>query len=229
MKRALVALALVLSACAKPAAPAAPPSIVLVTIDTWRADAIGASGSGKVATPNLDALAASGLYAPRAWASATLTAPSHASILTGVQPYRHGIRDNQGYRLATGIATLASALKAAGFQTAAFVSAHPLRHGTGLDAGFDVYDDRMAPGDPLSVTPRWRPGAETVEAARAWLHEVHGRSFVWVHLYEPHDPYQPPAPYPQNYYGEVAYTDELVGRLRADAKSSIWIVCGDHG
>ena len=226
MKRALLALVLALAGCAKGPAPA--PSIILVTIDTWRSDAIGASGSGRVVTPNLDALAASGLYVPKAWASATLTAPSHASILTGLQPYRHGIRNNQGYKLTAGITTLASALKAGGYQTAAFVSAHPLRHGTGLDAGFDVYDDRMAPGDPLSVQPRWRPGAETVEAAKAWLHEVHGRYFLWVHLYEPHDPYDPPPPY-HGYYGEVAYVDDLIGRLRAAAKDAAFVVCGDHG
>ena len=226
MKRALLALGLSFAGCAK--SPAPPASIVLVTIDTWRTDAIGASGSGRVTTPNLDALAAGGLYAPKAWASATLTAPSHASILTGVQPYRHGIRDNQGYKLVSGVVTLASALKAAGFRTAAFVSAHPLRHGTGLDAGFDLYDDRMAPGDPLSVQPRWRPGAETIEGAQAWLREGHGRYFLWVHLYEPHDPYEPPAPY-HGYYGEVAYVDDLVGRLRAATKDAVWIVCGDHG
>ena len=227
MKRAaLLAIASTLLACAKPTAP--PERIVLVTIDTWRSDAIGTSGSGKVATPNLDALAAAGLYAPEAWASATLTAPSHATILTGLEPYHHGVRNNQGYKLATGAATLATALRGAGYATAAFVSAHPLRHGLGFDAGFDRFDDQVAPGDPLSVIPRSRPGAATIDAARAWMKTAPKKLFLWVHLYEPHDPYEPPAPF-TGYYGEVAYVDQLIGRLRSDLPDAAWIVCGDHG
>jgi arylsulfatase A-like enzyme len=216
-----------------------PKRIVLVTIDTWRADALGASGSGKVKTPVLDAFAKTGWYCPRAWSSATLTATSHATILTGLQPYHHGVRDNHGFRLSPSIPTLASLLREKGYQTAAFVSAHPLARITGLDGGFTVYDDHCAPGDLLSVVPRWRPGAATIDAAAAWLATAPERFFLWVHLYEPHDPYAPPEPYRTTYaaapyYGEVAYADELVGRLRtalgtAGEKDAVWIISGDHG
>jgi choline-sulfatase len=220
-------------------APGVPKRIVLVTIDTWRADALGASGSGRVKTPNLDGFAKGGLYVPKAWSSVTLTAPSHATILTGLQPYHHGVRDNHGFRLDTSVPTLASRLREKGYATAAFVSAHPLARIMGLDRGFTVYDDRAAPGDLLSVVPRWRPGAETIEAARDWLRNAPDRYFLWVHLYEPHDPYLPPEPYKSAYsaapyYGEVAYADELIGRLKAAAgpageHDALWVITGDHG
>jgi arylsulfatase A-like enzyme len=223
-----------------PAAAAFQPKrIVLVTIDTWRADALGASGSGKVKTPVLDAFAKTGWYCPRAWASATLTATSHASILTGLQPYHHGVRDNHGFRLSSSVPTLASTLREKGYRTAAFVSAHPLARITGLDSGFDVYDDHCAPGDPLSVVPRWRPGADTVAGARLWLSKAPERFFLWVHLYEPHDPYVPPEPYRTEYaaapyYGEAAYADALVGSLKdalgpTGERDALWIITGDHG
>jgi choline-sulfatase len=216
-----------------------PKRIVLVTIDTWRADALGASNSGKVVTPVLDAFAKGGWYFPEAWSSATLTATSHATILTGLQPYHHGVRDNHGFRLSPAIPTLASLLRDKGYATAAFVSAHPLARIIGLDRGFTVYDDHCAPGDLLSVTPRWRPGSETVEAARAWLRTAPERFFLWVHLYEPHDPYMPPEPYRTTYktapyFGEVAYADALVGRLKdalgaAGQEDALWVISGDHG
>jgi tetratricopeptide (TPR) repeat protein len=221
-------------------APASPPKrIVLVTIDTWRADALGASGSGRVATPVLDGFAKGGLYCPKAWSSATLTAPSHATLLTGLQPYHHGVRDNHGFRLAPSMPTLASLLREKGYATGAFVSAHPLARISGLDAGFTRYDDHCAPGDLLAVVPRWRPGSETIDAASAWLRTAPERFFIWVHLYEPHDPYAPPEPYRSiyaraPYFGEVAYIDVLVGRLKAalgtaGEKDALWIIAGDHG
>jgi choline-sulfatase len=220
-------------------APAPPKRIVLVTIDTWRTDALGASGSERVKTPNLDAFARSGWYCPKAWASATLTAPSHATVLTGLQPYRHGVRDNHGFPLASSAPTLASLLAAQGYATAAFVSAQPLARVNGLGIGFDVYDDRFAPGDLLSDVPRSRQGSETIEAARGWLANAPEKFFLWVHLYEPHDPYMPPEPYRATYraapyFGEAAYADELVGRLKATLgtagqKDALWIITGDHG
>jgi len=241
---ALVAAATLAGCSSSPKAPTAasttlPKRIVLVTIDTWRSDALSASGSGRVTTPNLDAFARGGLYFPKAWSSATLTAPSHATILTGLEPYHHGVRDNHGFRLSSSVPTLASLLREKGYATAAFVSAHPLARIMGLDNGFTVYDDRCAPGDLLSVVPRWRPGSETIEVARSWLRTAPDRFFLWVHLYEPHDPYAPPEPYRTTYrdapyFGEVAYTDELVGRLKAalgaaGEKDALWIISGDHG
>ena len=213
--------------------------IILVTIDTWRSDAVGASGSGSVKTPILDRFANEGAYYPKAWSSATLTAPSHATILTGLQPYRHGVRDNHGFRLAASATTLAAALRAKGYATAAFVSAHPLARVSGLDRGFSTYDDRFAPADLLSVSPRWRHGAETIDTAAAWIRGAPERFFLWIHLYEPHDPYEPPEPYRSEYkaapyFGEVAYTDELVGHLKAalgaaGEQDALWVIAGDHG
>lgn len=247
MRKSLVAwvAAAGLAGCAgdspPPASPitAPPKRIVLVTIDTWRSDALGESGSGRVKTPHLDRFAREGTYYPKAWSSATLTAPSHATILTGLQPYHHGVRDNHGFRLATPVPTLAAALLEKGYATAAFVSAHPLARIGGLDRGFSTYDDRCAPGDPLSVAPRWRPGAETIDAASAWIRGAPERFFLWVHLYEPHDPYAPPDPYRSEYraapyFGEVAYTDELIGRLEAalgaaGKNDALWVITGDHG
>jgi tetratricopeptide (TPR) repeat protein len=192
-----------------------------------------------VRTPTLDAFAEGGLYCPKAWSSATLTAPSHATILTGLEPYHHGVRDNHGFRLPSSTRTLASLLREKGYATGAFVSAHPLARISGLDSGFTVYDDRCAPGDLLSVVPRWRKGGETIEAASEWLRTAPDRYFLWVHLYEPHDPYAPPEPYRADYreapyFGEVAYTDQLLGRLKAalgaaGEKDTLWIIGGDHG
>lgn len=239
LRRVLLVGAVALIAGCGSASTPPPKRIVLVTIDTWRWDALGASGSGRVKTPNLDSFAKRGLYCKKAWSSATLTAPSHATILTGLQPYHHGVRDNHGFRLAPSVRTLAGALRDKGYATAAFVSAHPVARISGLDSGFGVYDDHLAPGSLLSVTPRSRPGADTIEAARAWLRSAPERFFLWVHLYEPHDPYSPPdsyrALYPASpYFGEVAYADELLGRLKgalgaAGEKDALWIICGDHG
>jgi tetratricopeptide (TPR) repeat protein len=149
------------------------------------------------------------------------------------------VRDNHGFRLAPSVPTLAALLRGKGYATGAFVSAQPLARVNGLDAGFDVYDDRSAPGDLLSVVPRSRPGSETIEAARAWLRTAPDRFFLWVHLYEPHDPYTPPEPYRSAYrsapyFGEVAYADELIGQLEsalgaAGRTDALWIITGDHG
>jgi arylsulfatase A-like enzyme len=247
LSRPLLALAAVATITGCGGSPKAPPAgsterpkrIVLVTIDTWRSDALGASGSGRVKTPNLDAFANEGFYCPKAWAPATLTAPSHATILTGLEPYHHGVRDNHGYKLSSSLPTLASLLRDNGYATAAFVSAHPVARIMGFDHGFGVYNDRCAPGDPLSVVPRSRPGAETIESATAWLRTAPERFFLWVHLYEPHDPYAPPEPYKSAYpdapyFGEVAYADDLVGRLKAalgpaGEREALWVITGDHG
>jgi arylsulfatase A-like enzyme len=219
--------------------PGHPKRIVLITIDTWRTDALGASGSERVKTPNLDAFARGGWYCAKAWTSATLTAPSHATLLTGLQPYRHGVRDNHGFRLESSVQTLASLLRANGYATGAFVSAQPLTRAVGLDVGFDAYDDRVAPGDPLSDVPRSRPGSQTIDVARGWLRTAPDKFFLWVHLYEPHDPYVPPEPYraayrAAPYFGEAAYADALVGQLKdglgaSGQKDALWIITGDHG
>jgi arylsulfatase A-like enzyme/tetratricopeptide (TPR) repeat protein len=221
--------------------PIARQNVLLVTIDTLRADALGSYG-GQAATPALDRLAAEGVRFTFAHAHAVLTLPSHASILTGEYPYQHGVRENSGYRLAAGTRTLATIFKQAGYATGAFVSAFPVHSRFGLNAGFDVYDDRFgesrAPTD--FVLPE-RPASETVPIARDWTaaRAKEGRPwFAWVHVFDPHAPYQPPPPFDREYagrpyYGEVAATDHALAPLFTDLESSdrptLVVVTGDHG
>lgn len=217
---------------------AADRNILLISIDTLRADALGAYG-GKAATPNLDALAASGARFTFAHAHAVVTLPSHTSLLTGRYPYEHGVRDNNGYRVRQGEATLATRLKALGFATGAFVGAFPLDQRFGLNQGFDVYDDRLPEAGPTVdfALPERRADA-VVSAARAWIGAQQGPWFSWVHVFDPHAPYRPPAPFATDYAsdpyaGEVAWTDAALGPLldqaRASSRPTLVIVTSDHG
>src|SRR4029450_10396033 len=152
-------------------------NILLITIDTLRADALSSYDNSHAArTPNLDGLAARGTRFDFAHAHSVLTRPSHASILTGLYPFVHGVRDHSGYRMQRGTATLATLLKANGFATGAFVGGMPLARDFGLDAGFDVYDDRFArPGQASDFTLAERPAGEVVDAALKWIAEREGR------------------------------------------------------
>lgn len=248
MSRALVILsALVLTSCGGGAPQADLHSIpgqnvLLITIDTLRADALSVYG-GPAVTPAIDRLAAGGVRFDFAHAHAVLTLPSHASILTGQYPFRHGVRDNSGYRLPSTARTAATSLKAAGYETAAFVAAFPLHSRFGLNQGFDVYDDRFGEmRAPAEFAMPERPASAVVPLAREW---IAGRStqpdhrwFVWVHLFDPHAPYRPPAPFDAQYagrpyYGEVAATDAalapLLNDLRASDRPTLVILTGDHG
>ncbi len=229
-------------------------NVLLVTIDTLRADALGSYG-GPAATPALDQLASEGVRFDFAHAHAVVTLPSHASILTGEYPFQHGLRDNAGYRLPAGKPTAATLLKQAGYATAAFVAAYPLHSRFGLNAGFDLYHDRFGEGMGSAelVTPEG-PASAIVPLAREWiaaraavaghLAPAEGRQpaaqpwFVWVHLFDPHAPYQPPPPFDtqyaaQPYYGEVAATDAALAPLfddvRRAARPTLVIVTSDHG
>src|SRR3954468_10814830 len=213
-------------------------NVLLITIDTLRADALSSYG-GAAKTPNLDALASRGTRFDFAHAHAVLTRPSHASILTGLYPYEHGVRDHSGYRLRPGTTTIATLLKAAGFATGAFVGGVPLERRFGLDGGFDVYDDRFGrTGNASDFTLAERPAGEVVEAALKWIDGQQGRWFAWVHVFDPHAPYTPPPPFDSEYagrpyYGEVAYVDQALGPLFEAVRSSrtptTIVVTGDHG
>jgi arylsulfatase A-like enzyme/tetratricopeptide (TPR) repeat protein len=213
-------------------------NVLLVTIDTLRADALSSYG-GPARTPNLDALAAAGTRFDFAHAHAVLTRPSHASILTGTYPFEHGVRDHSGYRLKAGVPTLASMLKSQGFATGAFVGGVPLERRFGLDGGFDVYDDRFGrTGNNSDFTLAERPAGEVVDAALKWIGAQQGRWFAWVHVFDPHAPYAPPPPFDAEYagrlyYGEVAYVDKALGPLldaaRAGPRPAVVVVTGDHG
>ena len=240
----VVMTSLLVAACGREPAPAAPAvparSLLLVTIDTLRADRVGAYGLASARTPALDALAREGARFDRAYAPAPITLPSHASLLTGLYPPGHGSRDN-GLRIRDTVPTLAARLRDAGFATAAFVSAFPLDRRFGLDRGFDVYDDRM-PRAPDGAALNERPGRDTVRAALAWL-EAHrtGRFFLWVHLFEPHAPYAPPGAGPElaaapplaRYDAEITVADQLTGELvsalAGDAPTTLVVAAGDHG
>ena len=214
--------------------PTARPNLLLITLDTTRADHLGAYGYARAKTPNLDRLAASGVLFERAVTAAPLTLPAHASLLTGRYPFRHGVRNNGSFTLAETTPTLATAFHAAGYRTAAFVSAFVLDRRYGLARGFDVYDDRL---------DLERGAADTVKAAGDWLVAAAGDPrpfFIWIHLYDPHDPYEPPPPFKaafadSPYDGEIAFADqqigELLGRLHATGRdgSLLVAVAGDHG
>ena len=216
--------------------------VLLITIDTLRADALGCYGNASVATPWIDRLAAAGVRFERAHAQNVVTLPSHANILSGRYPIDHGVHDNSGFRFPAGTPTLATLLKPKGYATGAFVSAFPLDSRFGLDHGFDVYDDQL--GDPEARTAFLMPersGARTVERATAWRSAHAGQpTFTWLHLYEPHFPYTPPEPFRSRYaqspyHGEVAYADSLLGPLLepllAAGRSgrTLVILTGDHG
>jgi len=220
------------------------PSVLLVTLDTLRADRVGAWGGPPGLTPALDALAARGLVFEEALASAPLTLPSHATLFTGLEPPRHGVRDNGTYVVPADLETLTTRLKAAGYETGAFVGAYVLDRRFGLARGFDHYDDRIARRESgASVLESERPGAEVVSQALAWLAGRKGRFFLWAHLYDAHAPYAPPPPFRdahsgRPYDGEVASVDDCVRRLVEAARAAaaargegepLVVVVADHG
>lgn len=216
------------------------PDIILITIDTLRADAVGYSGNRSASTPFLDRLAAESIVFSQAHAHNVVTLPSHANILTGLLPYEHGIRDNAGFSLDARHETLATILTREGYATGAFVGAYPLDARFGLDRGFDVYDDKYREGSrPHSFEVAERTAAEVLSAARAWYDSVTGKPrFLWVHLYDPHAPYAPPEPFrskfrQQPYLGEVASTDHeleaAIAPILEKNPNTVVVVTSDHG
>jgi choline-sulfatase len=231
-------------ACTQPTPPAAR-NLVLITIDTLRADHVGAYGYAPARTPALDSLA-HGVRFDRAYAAAPITLPSHATILTGRYPPGHGARDN-GIRMSPTVPTLATELAARGFKTAAFVAAFPLDHQFGLNRGFDVYSDHL-PRDASGHQANERPASQVIDEAIAWLRSLPGlpprpglpappapRFFLWVHLFEPHAPYGTDTRRPvlDRYDEEIATADREIARLltaldRHSAETLI-VAAGDHG
>jgi arylsulfatase A-like enzyme len=244
MRRTL--LLLVLLGPVAPAAWAAPPDVVLVTLDTVRADRMGFLGSSRALTPALDALAREGVVFEQAFAQAPLTTVSHATILSGTHPPFHGVRDF-GMPLAADVHWLPALLREKGGRTAAFVASMVLDPkgpiAPGFDRGFDVYDAgfkrRRDGADPYAT--KERRGQEVVERALAWLdRRPAGPVFLWVHLFDAHDPYEPPPPFAarfakEPYDGEIAAVDAAVSRLLAGLRErrlldgALVVVAGDHG
>jgi arylsulfatase A-like enzyme/Flp pilus assembly protein TadD len=244
-RRAAAALACVLAAaCARgPAgrtAGEAKASVLLVTIDTFRADRVGAYGYARAGTPNLDAIARAGVTFVEAVSPVPLTLPAHATILSGLEPTRHGVHDNGTYVFPGDPPTLATVLKAQGWATGAFVGAFVLDRRFGLARGFDEYDDRIGRRRTgSSVLESERPCDAVADAAASWIAGQRGPFLAWVHFYDPHAPYEPPAPFREAhpgrpYDGEIAYADACLGRVVAAARGRagdhlVVAAIGDHG
>jgi arylsulfatase A-like enzyme/Tfp pilus assembly protein PilF len=215
--------------------------VLLITIDTLRADALGAYGNRRAETPSIDRLAAGGARFDAAHAHNVTTLPSHANILSGRYPTEHGVRDNAGFRFPPSIETLATLLRSHGYRTGAFVSAFPLASRFGLNRGFDVYDDSFVDTQPRpAFFEQERSGSDTVARATRWIADGGHPYFAWVHVYEPHFPYAPPEPFKSRfpdapYLGDVAAADAALAPLidpivaRGNRGQTLVVLTGDHG
>jgi choline-sulfatase len=217
-------------------------NLILVTIDTLRADRLGCYGYSKVETPNLDKIARQGVLFENAVAQAPITAPSHASMMTGLYPNVHKVRNTGGFVLPPSASTLARTLQEQGWDTAAFIGSSVLKKRFGLNQGFAVYDDEMPTHASGSAQEEpERRAEEVVDRAVKWLDAQSGKPFfLWVHVYDPHIPYDPPAPFREKYLdrpydGEIAYTDQQLGRLfeaiarKSRPENTLTAVLSDHG
>jgi arylsulfatase A-like enzyme/Flp pilus assembly protein TadD len=215
--------------------------VVIVTFDTTRYDRFGFTGDSGARTPTVDALAARGLAFDHAYAAVALTLPSHTTIMSGVPPLSHGVHNNGRFQVPESLETLAERLAAAGFETAAFVSAFVLDSRFRLDQGFEVYgDDTLATGDLLDFSVPSRPGEEVTDEALAWLEQRESvRPFMlWAHYYDPHLPYQDRPSFDalrDPYAAEIAYADAQLARLLAGVERSaggrdtLVVFTSDHG
>jgi choline-sulfatase len=215
--------------------------VILISIDTLRSDHLPAYGYRGVNTPAIDALRADSILFNRAYSHCPLTVPSHATVFTGMLPAENGIRDNNGYSLAAGATTLAELLSTRGYATGAAISAYVLRKGSGIERGFASYDDDISQPSGPNDRGMQRDGAETVAVAEKWLAAQTSEKplFYFLHLYEPHSPYNPPEPhrsrYQNGYDGEIARADELVGRFISRLKDAglydkaLIVLFSDHG
>lgn len=228
MRRGLLAIFLLLS-CSKP--EQARPPIILISVDTLRSDHLPIYGYANGATPHIDALRRDGVLYEKAWSHAPLTLPSHVSMLTGLLPTEHGVRNNIGYRFdGSRFRTLAKILREKGYRTGAAVSSYVLRSETGIADGFDVYDDSVPVTSGAATAENQRSGFETVRRAQSFVTaNAQQPFFLFLHIYEPHAPYEP------SYDGEIAKSDVIVGQLVATLKASgvydraVIVFTSDHG
>lgn len=216
-------------------------NVLLITLDTTRADHIGAYGWSKAKTPNIDALAAKGVRFANAYCSTPLTLPSHCSILTGTYPLYHKIRNNGSYYLGKEATTLAERLKERGYKTSAFVASFNVDSRFGVDQGFDTFDDKFSEDEMLKTFRSERKADKVADSFIAWFDANYKEKFFsWIHLFDPHMPHDPPSPYKEEfagnlYDGEIAYMDFHFGRIieRLREKNvldkTLIVVAGDHG
>jgi choline-sulfatase len=220
--------------------PPAIRNVLLVSIDTLRADHVGSYGFPRATTPNIDAVAREGVLFKNVHSPVPMTLPAHSSMLTGTLPPSHGVRDNLHERVPDSSLTLAEILKAKGLATAAVVSSFVLDHRFNLSQGFDSYDDRFEAVHKIHDLSE-RKGDETARHAIEWL-AGHGSQpfFLFVHFYDPHDPYEPPEPFASRwaddrYSGEIAFADHCLGQVLQELKelqlyeSTLIVITGDHG
>ena len=235
----VVGLCSLLSACDGRSGDPPQINVVVITLDTTRADRLAPYGYMDASMPALERLAREGVIFDRAMTVAPLTLPAHSSLFTGLFPPRHGVRDNADRALASNHTTLAEKLRAHGFRTGAFVSSVVLASDRGLAQGFDRYVD-VPTSDDRRPRQLQRRGDEVMTDAIRWVDEVRSTPFfLWAHLYDPHRPYDPPEPYRSRhfdpYVGEIAFADAQIGRLLDNLQEhgllerTIVIVAGDHG
>lgn len=207
--------------------------VVIVTLDTTRADRLGIYGYAQAKTPNLDSFARQGALFEQAITPVPITLPAHSSLFTGTYPLFHGVREFATTRLSSDLTTLAEIFRRQGYKTAAFIGSEALHSKYGLRRGFEIYDENFL--EVTSSTGEERKAEAVVEAALQWLTQNPAPYFLWVHLFDPHDPYTPPEPFAtqfsqEPYDGEIAYMDQQFGRLwKALPSESVVVVAGDHG
>ncbi|MBW3564670.1 MAG: sulfatase-like hydrolase/transferase [Acidobacteria bacterium] len=220
--------------------PSRSPSIILISVDTLRADHLPAYGYDRVSTPAIDSLAADSIVFDNASTNVPLTLPAHVSALTGAIPPEHGVRNNIGFHLDSGTPSITEALRRSGYRTGAFVSSWVLRDATGLDTGFDQYDDEVGHAEGVSAGELQRRGTETVQRAVEWIEQESEPFFAFVHLYEPHAPWSAPEPFasrhPDSHYdAEIEAADSALGHLLTALREgglydeSLIIFMSDHG
>jgi arylsulfatase A-like enzyme/Tfp pilus assembly protein PilF len=215
---------------------------ILITVDTLRADRIGCYGFSYIDTPTMDLFASRGIKFERCFSQTPLTLPSHTTIMSGTLPLFHGVRDNGGFVVPKDLKTLAEVFKSKGYDTAAFIGAYVLDSKWGLNKGFDYYFDQfdLSKFERISLGTVQRPGNEVMDEALRWLEKKKGtKHFAWIHLYDPHTPYDPPPPYDKKYrhpyLGEIAFADSQLGRLWQFLKDNnllqetFVVFASDHG
>ncbi|HEY7160588.1 MAG TPA: sulfatase, partial [Acidobacteriota bacterium] len=208
-------------------------NVLLISIDTLRADALGCYGNPQK-TPAIDSLAARSVLFENTISQVPLTLPSHATILTGLFPPQHGIKNNEVFVLPEKITTLAEMFQKNGYKTGAVVGSFALDSGFGIAQGFDQYDDQIDPGSN-SETPYVERRADAVwNHGRKWIEKQTSPWFCFLHFYDPHTAYAPPKPYPQTYSGEVSYVDSVIAQLLSYLhdyidNTTIVVLLSDHG
>ncbi|MCJ7680502.1 MAG: sulfatase-like hydrolase/transferase [Candidatus Aminicenantes bacterium] len=216
------------------------PNVLLITIDTLRTDRVSVYSDKYIKTPVIDSIASRGTVFTQAFANTPTTLPSHTNILTGTTPLYHGVHDNGIFTLDESFITIAEILKDQGYATAAFIGAYPLDKRFGLGQGFDVYDDEYGSVESQKISYVERKAEVVIERAVNWLQKRTGKWFLWIHLFDPHNPYDPPEPFKTDYTnrlydGEVAYVDHSLGKLvdymesAGLFKQTLIVLTGDHG